>query len=493
MSDVDNHKDAFEEAMQNAFDGFAETADDVVWTDIENQLKGKKRRIAAYWWYSGVAAALALAIGLFSVLYSPSEAGGQAGVETEANSSEGSVLIDEGSESLANDGGEEQVKDLNAAEEGLNDEDEAIAGVEKEVSPGDEEGDALDVDAQRSVSPNNVNAARDEAVSSSGREAFAQNDEQQDVGDPINTLSETGGILAASTAQASSGDGPGGINPPETEAEDPSLDLMPILPAEVRTKLQRSLAMRDLDPISGKVSDGKEKKVDDRWVDWEDDPNQSNFGLLAHFGSSASGTPQGNNSAFLSNEEGFGAQDLNQSVVNRSDRGLEPDRYQAPFSLGVKANISLSRRFSIETGLIYTLLGASQTRVDSGQTLTMILEDEHYLGIPLLLQYRFVDRRRFSIYCVQGVMFDKAIIRNLRRQQNFASGEEVNEQFRGDPSGEQGGLYFGLGYAHRITNTINFYAEPSVTSWIYNREVFENIRNANLLWPSLNLGIRFDL
>ena len=95
---------------------------------------------------------------------------------------------------------------------------------------------------------------------------------------------------------------------------------------------------------------------------------------------------------------------LMQIAQNNSGRIVENQQHHAPIVVGLSLSKKLNERWSLETGLQYTLLRSEFTtgeafRIQDNQKL-------HYIGIPLRLSYRFWHYKRFSGYATAGMQVD---------------------------------------------------------------------------------------
>ena len=85
-------------------------------------------------------------------------------------------------------------------------------------------------------------------------------------------------------------------------------------------------------------------------------------------------------------------------------------KHRQPVSVGVTFRKNLPKRFSIETGLVYTLLSSEVTFEEGTRQLDQKL---HYLGIPLRANWNFWERSSFMLYVSGGGMVEKCIYGKL--------------------------------------------------------------------------------
>ena len=165
----------------------------------------------------------------------------------------------------------------------------------------------------------------------------------------------------------------------------------------------------------------------------------------------------------------------------RKERAGYSDSYQhdMPVSVGVSARIMLSRRFSINTGLNYTLYSSMRERsYSSGKVTERERQNVHYLGIPLRCDWLVVNRRYFTFYMGVGAQVDKCIYASV-----------------GDERLHEKDFLFSLtgaaGLQYNITNKIGLYLEPDFSLRL-NEGTLETYRHDHFGVISARAGLRFN-
>lgn len=163
-----------------------------------------------------------------------------------------------------------------------------------------------------------------------------------------------------------------------------------------------------------------------------------------------------------------------QSLVVRQrldyDRG-EFDHSQ-PWSLGVNIRHGLGHGLSIESGLRYTQLRSKVTI--HGYAYDQRL---HLLGIPLHLNWAFVDRPRAGIYLGAGGMLERCLSARL--------GDESHPENRLQVS-----LATLLGAEYRFNRFAALYCEPELAYYLTETRL-RTVRTDHPLTFTLHLGLRF--
>ena len=165
----------------------------------------------------------------------------------------------------------------------------------------------------------------------------------------------------------------------------------------------------------------------------------------------------------------------------RKERAGYSDSYQhdMPVSFGVSARIMLSKRFSINTGLNYTLYSSMRERSYSSSEVTeRERQNVHYLGIPLRCDWLVVNRRYFTFYMGVGAQVDKCVYARV-------GNERLHENdFLFSLTGAAGLQY-------NITNKIGLYLEPDFSLRL-NEGTLETYRHDHFGVISARAGLRFS-
>lgn len=93
------------------------------------------------------------------------------------------------------------------------------------------------------------------------------------------------------------------------------------------------------------------------------------------------------------------------SLLSRNKSTTTTSNHKMAFRVGVMLNLPLTRHFSIESGLLYTMLTADITST-SGSIETVNQKNMRYLGIPLQAVYTPLSTRHFSCYLSAGPMVE---------------------------------------------------------------------------------------
>lgn len=177
--------------------------------------------------------------------------------------------------------------------------------------------------------------------------------------------------------------------------------------------------------------------------------------------------------------------------------------HRQPISVGLTLSKSLSPRFSIETGLMFTYLSS---RVKSNSSVNIKEEQVFgYLGIPIYLNYNFLDVHRAKFYISLGAMMQKDIYGKYTSRlvgvQTIYDKDMQSEILYAEPSylkknisqsNWQFSTHLNVGVAYPIYRRI--YIRTSIGGAYYfdAGNEYRTIYSDRKFQLDLNLGLRFD-
>jgi hypothetical protein len=182
--------------------------------------------------------------------------------------------------------------------------------------------------------------------------------------------------------------------------------------------------------------------------------------------------------------------------------------HKQPISVGitVERKIGSSGRFSVESGIVYSLLNSDVT---SGNY--ELRQHIHYLGIPVAVKWNFVNAGRFTVYAEGGGMVEKSIAGRMENRDN----KKLNTGHF-NVKGFQYSLAANAGAEYKIYKNVGIYVQPGVSYYFkpaklgtfyinegnsgsvggasgYGRAFeLENIHTNNRIGLSLQAGIRLS-
>lgn len=150
--------------------------------------------------------------------------------------------------------------------------------------------------------------------------------------------------------------------------------------------------------------------------------------------------------------------------------------HKQPISFGISVRKGLSNGFSVETGLVYTLLASDGHLIaDPSKKIEQKL---HYIGIPIRGNWNFIDSRRFTLYLSAGGMMEKCVYGKIDSKKNTVKPLQFSV----------GG---GVGAQFNASKHIGMYVEPGASYYFSNGSDVQTIRKETPFNFNLQLGIRF--
>lgn len=204
---------------------------------------------------------------------------------------------------------------------------------------------------------------------------------------------------------------------------------------------------------------------------------RASFSLFAAGGTASSGNlqtadflsspPTGNVSpSIVGNGDRFGP-------LVRDDYNESSFRHHLPLSFGLSVTAEFPYGLSIESGVNYTLLRSDVRRSYSSREISQKL---HFIGVPLRLNWQFVERGRLAVYLAGGGMVEKCVSARL-------GGQSVDE------SKLQWSLMGALGAQYRLGDMVGLYFEPELSYYLTDTELRTSRSDAPLTL-TLRIGVR---
>ena len=145
---------------------------------------------------------------------------------------------------------------------------------------------------------------------------------------------------------------------------------------------------------------------------------------------------------------------------------VQREHHDVPLTFSFSLSKQIARRWSIETGLQYSLLKSSFQMGENGYSVST-RQQAHYLGVPFRASYRWLEYRNLSAYSSLGVTLHIPLA-GSRQTQYTVGWQSLNadRQYFTPSLQWQTGVSFGLQY--RIAPHTSLFAEPSFNWFIPN-------------------------
>ena len=213
-------------------------------------------------------------------------------------------------------------------------------------------------------------------------------------------------------------------------------------------------------------------------------------------GAGSNGTSEGYRTFFLSTGEGLELNANGAAAGIMSLNGKEtPASTQTKHHLPVRAGLSVRWEFfprlSLETGLTYTLLSSEMT--SGSEKYNYVSKQKlNYIGIPLNLNYTFLDTRFIGLYVSAGGMMEKCV--EGRLSTDYVSNgniiDKTTDRLRVDPL--QWSVNLSAGLQFNIIRSTGIFVQPGISWYFDNGSPVETIYKAKPLNFDLRFGIRYS-
>ena len=169
---------------------------------------------------------------------------------------------------------------------------------------------------------------------------------------------------------------------------------------------------------------------------------------------------------------GGGAGTMAQLKYNYDDYSF---KHHQPLSFGLSVRKEFAHGLSLESGVNYTLLWADVRMKSSRQDISQKL---HFIGVPLRMNWQFLDTGRFSLYAGAGGMIEKCV------SAKFGSRAM-------DEPGVQWSVLGAAGAQYDLGGLVGLYFEPEV-SYYFTETDLRTSRTDSPLALTLRLGVRLS-
>lgn len=170
--------------------------------------------------------------------------------------------------------------------------------------------------------------------------------------------------------------------------------------------------------------------------------------------------------------------------------------YGIPLSLGVGARIEFNDKWSLGTGIDWTLLSRSFTGIytvagangSAGISINSDINHElHYIGIPLNLYYNILSDKTIRFYAWGGTELEKGISNKYR-----IHSEPEDIFYKESVSGVQWSAGLGLGVEFSLNDWLGLYIDPSAR-YYFDCGQPSSVRTQKPFMLNFEAGLRFNL
>ena len=169
--------------------------------------------------------------------------------------------------------------------------------------------------------------------------------------------------------------------------------------------------------------------------------------------------------------------------------------FGVPFTVGVGVRFIVTPKFSIGTGLDYSLLTRTFAGTYTAAASTVSIPGDvrntmHYIGIPLNLYYNIINSPALNFYVYGGGEGEYCVSNKYILHPTVPAAGDAIVSRRVD--GLQFSAKIGVGVQFSLSDRVGLYLDPGVSYYFYGAQP-RSIRTERPLMFNLNAGLRFDL
>lgn len=164
-----------------------------------------------------------------------------------------------------------------------------------------------------------------------------------------------------------------------------------------------------------------------------------------------------------------------------------------PITFGLNVNKRLTDKLSLETGVSYTYL-SSKSVPDKIEETQFKKQEFHYLGVPLSLNYTFMDWKKLQAYISVGGAVQKDFYGKVSNRKyledliDWVESSKVNVS----QSNAQFSATSSLGVSYPIYNKLKVYTTVGGAYYFDTKNEYQTIYSEKKWMLNLNLGLKFD-
>lgn len=167
--------------------------------------------------------------------------------------------------------------------------------------------------------------------------------------------------------------------------------------------------------------------------------------------------------------------------------------FNMPVRVGMGVKFYVFPRVAVGLGLEYTWLGRRfKGSYDSGTIekydCNNIVNNQHFIGIPVLAYYDFVSGDKLNFYATCGFAIEKCIS-NSYSFSYYGYGKTV----RNTVNGVQWRVNAGIGLQYSFTDKFGIYLDPEIGYYFRNYQQPKSIRTVQPIQISCRIGLRYTL
>lgn len=168
---------------------------------------------------------------------------------------------------------------------------------------------------------------------------------------------------------------------------------------------------------------------------------------------------------------------------------IEREQHDRPITFGISLSKPLSKKWSFETGLQYSIL-KSRSVMGSGEYYIGKKQNIHYLGIPFRVSYHLADYKHLSAYSSAGLQLNIPVYGKINSKYIVDNAPAYTDSWHITPP-LQWSTNFSLGLQCKFLPKWTLYMEPTLYWYIPNGSSTHTIWTEHPVMFSVPFGVRF--
>lgn len=174
---------------------------------------------------------------------------------------------------------------------------------------------------------------------------------------------------------------------------------------------------------------------------------------------------------------------------NRGSKIVEHEHHDKPITIALSATKTLGKRWSMATGLQYSLLKSTFT-LGEGNYYIKKYQKAHYLGIPLQVSYKWLNLKKWEAYSSAGLTLNVPL--HGKTQERYVTGASVpySSKWHFTPP-VQWSVGANVGLQYKLNTNWGIYAEPTFNWHIPNGSSTHTIWTEHPISVTVPFGVRY--
>lgn len=196
-----------------------------------------------------------------------------------------------------------------------------------------------------------------------------------------------------------------------------------------------------------------------------------------------------NDAVFSSNPMGREGQPPGYYVGESEDESVD---HHHPIRVGLSVRYSLTKRWGIETGLVYSYLSSDISQGEE-DNINKTEQKLHFVGIPLNVDYSLWSNRIFNVYAIGGGMVEKNVKGTSTAICRLNGNTQSTSDYKTKMKELQWSVNAALGVQVNFNKEIGMYLEPGVDYYFDNGSALKTYYTEKPFSFNLKLGLRYTI